>query len=188
MVNLPSAEQLAALGVKRLLYVRPNSASLQELDDLNQDFVNLDRGGVAVDALALDDFKRAQLEDGRAGSRSSSSSGYHYGGHPHHSFFFWNHYGWGPAPRLSGSRAARAALPARAPAALPSRTPYRPIPRATIFNSRAVGGVSGVGKQKPSGFGRVSVRSPDGGRTVRSVYSGTRRSGSFGRSRSSYSG
>jgi hypothetical protein len=44
---------------------------------------------------------------------------------------------------------------------------------------------AGVGKQKPSGFGRVSVRMNSSGRLTAV---GNRRSGSFGRSRSSYSG
>jgi hypothetical protein len=180
VVNLPSAEQLRALGIKRLLYVRPSGNQLQELDDLNADFVALDRGGISVDALALSDFQRAQLADGRAPASASHAGGYYYGGHPYHHLLFWNHYGWAPAPQLRGARAR--AAPSRA---LPARTPYQPTFRPTIFNTRAVGGVSGVGKQKPSGFGRVSVRSPDGGRTVRQVYSGSRRSGSFGRARSS---
>lgn len=183
VVNLPSAEQLRALGIKRLLYVRPSGTQLQELDDLNADFVALDKGGIAVDAVALSDFQRAQLEDGKAPATTSSGhTGYFYGGSPYHHIFFWNRYGWAPAPRLAPARRSSP------PPALPPRAPYRPTFRPTIFNTRAVGGVAGVGKQKPSGFGRVSVRSPDGGRTVRSVYSGSRRSGSFGRSRSSYFG
>jgi hypothetical protein len=182
VVNLPSADQLRALGIKRLLYVRPSGTQLQELDDLNADFVGLDRGGISVDALALNDFQRAQLTDGQAPASTSAShaGGYYYGGHPYTHLLFWNRYGWGPAPRLPASRARTSPPPA-----LPARTPYRPTFRPTVFNTRAVGGAAGVGKQKPSGFGRVSVRSPDGGRTVRQVYSGNRRSGSFGRSRSS---
>jgi hypothetical protein len=47
-----------------------------------------------------------------------------------------------------------------------------------------VGGLGGVGKQKPSGFGRVSMRSGGYG----SYRVSSSRSGSFGRSRSSSSG
>ncbi|HEX7501488.1 MAG TPA: hypothetical protein VF524_14490, partial [Polyangia bacterium] len=52
---------------------------------------------------------------------------------------------------------------------------FAPSPRPTMFSSRTVGGLSGVGKQKPSGFGRVSYRAGGGG---------FGRSGSFGRSSS----
>jgi hypothetical protein len=60
---------------------------------------------------------------------------------------------------------------------------YRPTFRPTMFASRTLGGAAGFGKQKPSGFGRVSVRM-SGGR-VSSFGGSSRRSGSFGRSRSS---
>jgi hypothetical protein len=63
-------------------------------------------------------------------------------------------------------------------------TEYRPAKRDTMFSSRTVGGTPGVGKQKPSGFGLVSVR---GGRSV-GVAGGSRRSGSFGRFTGSQSG
>lgn len=176
LVNLPSAAQLQGMGIKRLLYIRPDGQSLQELDDLNADFVELDKGGIQVQAVALDDFqKAAQIADGKASVTSSSgtSGGYYYGGHPYHHVFFWNRYGWAPPPRIR-TRTTAPALPAP----IANRAAYRPVPRPTIFNTRAVGGVSGVGKQKPTGFGRVSVRSGGTGR----------RSGSFGRSRSSYYG
>jgi hypothetical protein len=100
---------------------------------------------------------------------------YYYGGHPHTHLWFWSYHGWGPTPvyRLGGPRPSL-------PATLASRPLYRPAPRATIFSSRAIGGGAGVGKQKPSGFGRVSARSSGDGFSARS--------GSFGRSRSSFSG
>jgi hypothetical protein len=53
-----------------------------------------------------------------------------------------------------------------------------------MFSSRTVGGISGVGKQKPSGFGLVSMRRD---RSV-GVPGASRRSGSFGRFTGSYSG
>jgi hypothetical protein len=178
LVNLPSASQLHALGIRRLLYVRPDGQSLRELDDLNADFVALDGGGVEVRAVALDDFQQATLADGRR-AVSGGVPTYYYGGHLYHHLYFWNTYRWAPAP------AARLLPPGRAPlvpSAISDRAPYRPTPRPTIFNTRAVGGLAGVGKQKPSGFGRVSYRAA-GGRTSGST--GSRRSGSFGRSRSS---
>ncbi len=85
-------------------------------------------------------------------------------------------------------------MPAPAPLARPvsSGPSYVPAPRPTIFAGRSVGGSVGIGKQKPSGFGRVSVRydSSSGGFTGLGPRrrGGSGRSGSFGRSRSSWSG
>jgi hypothetical protein len=54
-----------------------------------------------------------------------------------------------------------------------------------MFSTRAVGGIAGVGKQKPSGFGRVSIRTARSSGAI-SVSKG--RSGSFGRGSSSSGG
>jgi hypothetical protein len=171
VARLPAASNLQALGVRRILYVRPDASSLTELDDLNDDFVAYERAGIEVRALALTDFSQSDLRLQAAAGRPV----YYYGGHPYHHTFFWSSYHWSPAPTLR---------PARAPAPrLSSATSYRPAARPTMFSSRTIGGGSGVGKQKPSGFGRVSMRSGGYG-----SYSSSSRSGSFGRSRSSSSG
>ncbi|MGE3538213.1 MAG: hypothetical protein AB7N91_12380 [Candidatus Tectimicrobiota bacterium] len=60
----------------------------------------------------------------------------------------------------------------------PPSTPapsYNPSPRATVFSRAQVGGQAGVGRTKPSGFGRTTFRS-SGGR-----FTGLGRSGSLGR-------
>ncbi|MBO0861503.1 MAG: hypothetical protein J2P21_24040, partial [Chloracidobacterium sp.] len=56
---------------------------------------------------------------------------------------------------------------------------YRPESRPTIFSSSRIGGASGIGKTRPSGFGRTSVRMSSDGHVT-----GARpgRSGSYGRS------
>ena len=198
---LPSAATLAGLGIKRFLYVRPDERSLTELDDLNADFVAWQQGGIDVRALPLTDFSAADLTaagpaQGRASAGVTTAQGvhashgtpgftsYYYGGHSHHHVLFWRSYGFGSGPAPSFSRRQRLSPP---PAARLSNAPaYRPSFRPTLFSSRSIGGVAGVGKQKPSGFGRVSVRMNSVGR-VTGVGS-RRRSGSFGRSRSSYSG
>jgi hypothetical protein len=46
-----------------------------------------------------------------------------------------------------------------------------------MFSVRTMGGAPGIGKQKPSGFGRVSIRTTRGGVVT------TGRTGSFGRTR-----
>jgi hypothetical protein len=177
---VPSAQSLAALGIRRLLYLRPNADSLTELDDLNADFVAWQAADIEVRAVALSDFTAqteavAQAASGAPGGGAS----YYYGGHVHFHPLFWSSYGWG-APVPAGRRVVPA--PTRPPN-LSNAPAYRPTFRPTIFATRTIGGVAGIGKQKPSGFGRVSVRM-SGGRV--SGFGGSRiRSGSFARSRSS---
>jgi hypothetical protein len=162
LAPLPSAASLTGLGVRRILYLRPDDHSLTELDDLNDDFVNLERAGIQVRALSLADF---------VATGSPARPVYYYGGGPHYHSYFWRSYHWGPS------------LPSGlAPRSSPSLA-YRPVSRPTIFASRSLGGMSGVGRQKPSGFGRVSVRVGAAGQVT--SYGSIRRSGSFGRSRSS---
>src|SRR5262249_45017257 len=58
LLKLPSAARLKALGIDRLLYVRPKNGQI-ELDDLNDDFVGFEKGGQQVKLVALDDFERS---------------------------------------------------------------------------------------------------------------------------------
>ncbi len=169
----PSAEALKTLGCRRILYVRPSGEKLLELDDLNDDFVRFHDNGVDVKAIALDDFS---LELNPASSNQVARSYYYGGGYGHH-MVFWHSYGWssiGAGPKRY--------LP---PATVSRGADYRPVSRPTMFSSRSLGGLSGVGKTRPSGFGSVSVRTSSSGQ-VTGVRSG--RSGSFGRSRSSWFG
>jgi hypothetical protein len=182
VAKLPLDVGWKALGVQHVLYVRPEGAPLQELDDLNEDFVALDRAGIDVKILPLSDFTRVVAHDAPA------SAIYHYGGSPHGHLHFWPRYGWYEPPR----GAARIS-PAPLSQPVSPGPSYRPTPRPTIFASRSVGGGAGIGKQKPSGFGRVSVRyqaSSGGfaGLGPRRGGGNAGRSGSFGRSRSSWSG
>jgi hypothetical protein len=162
LAPLPSAASFATLGVKRILYVRPDDHSLTELDDLNDDFVQLDRQGIQVRALALSDF---------VSTGSPVRPVYYYGGAPHYHSYFWRSYHWGPSYSPGFSLRPTPALA------------YHPVSRPTIFSSRTLGGMAGIGRQKPSGFGRVSVRVSSAGHLT--SYGSVQRSGSFGRSRSS---
>jgi hypothetical protein len=184
-VSLPSASSLKALGVSRVLYVRDGGATL-ESDDLNADLAELERSGIDVRQASLADFERDPVSPPArdAGAPATASAHttstrtyYHYGGGSWGYVYFWNQYGWyRPAP-------PRGPRPAPPP---PSRAAsYRPVPRQTLFSTRAVGGIAGVGKQKPSGFGRVSIRTARGSGAI-SVSRG--RSGSFGRGSSSSGG
>ena len=179
-VELPSAARLQLLGVSRVLYVRGGDGAL-ESDDLNEDFAELDRSGIPVRQVSLGDFQAASdgpnVPDAGAPATASGSTHrrYYYGGGGSWSHvYFWHSYGWySPTP----PRGAPSRVPPPAPP--PSRaSSYRPVARQTIFSSRAVGGAVGIGKTKPSGFGRISVRTA---RATGATSVGRGRSGSFGR-------
>lgn len=178
VARLPSPQGFVELGVRRILYVRPSSSELVELDDLNADFVALDRDGVPVRAVDLTEFTPQTITSSLTGG---NTTGYFYGGGPTFHPTFWHVYSW---HTIEVSRPAASRLGAVAPAPALQAPGYRPTFRPTIFATRTVGGLSGIGRQKPSGFGRVSVRVNGQGR----ITSFGGRSGSFGRSRSSFSG
>jgi len=172
LARLPGTDKLEALGIQRVLYVTASPES-HELDDLNDDFVALKKKDIDVKMNALSDFAPAPAELLQANKLPPTDRAYYYGGHPHGSLFFWSSYHW-YSPSYSG-RSFGGSLPR----SVSTGQSFAPSPRPTIFSSRTVGGLSGVGKQKPSGFGRVSYRSGGGG---------FGRSGSFGRSSFSGSG
>lgn len=161
LARLPSADALTGFGITRLLYVTETPQE-HEMDDLNDDFVALKDKGIDVKMIALSEFQPAAPA---LAQTSDNTHTYYYGGHPSGYFFFWSNYGW----RASTTRSVPTSLPR--PASPGAR--FVPTSRPTIFSSRTVGGLSGVGRQRPSGFGRVSYRSGS---------SSSGRSGSFGRS------
>jgi hypothetical protein len=182
VARLPTPENLRSLGVRHALYVVPGKSDLRELDDLNDDFVAFSGAGIDVKAMALTDLG-GQVEVAQPASRSAPVAHY-YGGSPHTHLFFWNTYGW-HTPRFAPPGGARApALPApRPPQDVSNGAAYRPVLRPTIFSARRTGIGAGVGKQKPSGFGLVSVRASKSTGRIAGVRTG--RSGSFGRGFSS---
>jgi hypothetical protein len=174
VARLPGASDLAGLGIRRILYVRPNGSPREELDDLNDDFVAYRNAGIDVRASSFGDF------DYEAGAPEQRQ---YWGGYPGTHVHFWPSYGWyrsapsaPPAGLTPGSSPPRS-LPGGL--AIPRSVDYRPEPRLTMFSSRTVGGMPGVGKQKPSGFGMISVRRNPSSGAISRVSSG--RSGSFGR-------
>jgi hypothetical protein len=179
VAKLPSADNLRSLGIRHLLYVTPGKNDLRELDDLNDDFVELAKRSIDVKVLPLSDFDAPPS----AASAAAAPRTAYYGGYPHTHFWFWSNYGWyapRPVARLPSGTAAAPALPPPSPPVQVSRgASYRPVPRPTVFSSRSLGIGSGVGKQRPSGFGRVSVRASASTGRISSVRPG--RSGSFGR-------
>jgi hypothetical protein len=151
---LPSAEQLKAMGITEVFYVRPTADS-QELDDLNADLVEWQGAGIGTQLVHTDAFRAATdgesppAPDPSVAARTPSPEDpyhsarthehhYWYGGPSSH-WFFWSVYGLG-LPLFLASR--------------PSfHTPsWRPTPRPTIFSTPS------GGKHTPSGFGHVSMR------------------------------
>ncbi|MFN3561337.1 MAG: hypothetical protein ACK4XY_03000 [Chloroherpetonaceae bacterium] len=202
VAKLPSADKLQSLGVKSVMYLSPSESQSVELDDLNDDFATFKEKGIPVTMLAATSFKPtvpiseavASVPDAKpeeieqakkVPTTETTPSGqvtniYHYGGSPFFfPWFFWAFPMFMPSPFFFpafsygyyGSR-----VPSRI-----SRPAYQPVRRPTAFSSRTTGGLAGVGKTKPSGFGRISTNvSRSGSRSL-----GTRsssRSGSLGRS------
>lgn len=185
LAKLPTAQNLTALGVKHVLYLVPDARHREERDDLNTDFVELDKAGIDVKIVAMTDFSRLAADPGAtAATGATHTHHYHYGGYGWAPLLFWHSYGWyTPMPRYA------AGAPPMPATARPPGASYRPAPRPTMFASRTVGGMSGAGRSKPSGFGRVSYRASRDGRFAGASYGAGRhsRSGSFTRSRSSSS-
>ena len=166
VAKLPPAERLSALGVKHVLYVIPEGVPLQELDDLNDDFLAYVSAGIDVKALSLGDLRESQdpaAEPVRSGGPVTRR--YHYGGHPTTHPWFWHQYGW---------RTPRVALGSTEPSSVSRGFEYVPSARPTIFAAGA----------KPRGFGNVTFHVPSSSHETGS----SGRSGSFGRSGSSVSG
>ena len=201
LAKIPSAEKLKELGVKSVLYVTPDRARQQELDDLNEDFVEYQKQGLNVAMLPLSDLTGVDewvVQQG--GAQNVRERHYYYGGGPaFHPFFFYSYPFYRPTgafvsryPQYGSVAGGRAPTGFRPPVAPPR---YIPAARPTVFAGTRVGasGRGGVGRSKPSGFGRTTVRVAPGGAVVgtrsgRSGYYSPSRSGSFGRSRGGYSG
>ena len=193
MAKMPTADNLQNLGVSAIVYAMPNEQQTNELDDLNEEFASYQERNISVELLPITRFQpdtssaetpsTAQFSAPAGSSQDSTGRNayaaqhrapvYYYGGSPMFSPWFFYHY-----PVYSYYRA----LPVMTslPASNLNRRAYAPVRRPTIFTARAVGGASGIGKQRPSGFGRVSVRTSASTGRLSGIRSG--RSGSFGRS------
>jgi hypothetical protein len=164
LARLPSSDALRALGVAHLLYVRPDSATMRELDDLNDYLCSLG-GKPDVKVAVLDDFREDDDDvevDPSSGTRRRSGRSY-YGGSRGSHLSFWRSYLW-----LSPMLTQRPADAARVSSAFR----YAPTRRTTIF-----GGAPAAGA-----VGRVTV-----GKTRSGALASLGRSGSLGRV-GSYSG
>ncbi|HKX27415.1 MAG TPA: hypothetical protein VJ302_06965 [Blastocatellia bacterium] len=187
LAKLPPTDQLKQRGIQRVIYVVGNESQREELDDINDDLVEYEKNGIQVQMLRLSEFKPYnQPVDAAQVARGSAvppTVNYYYGGSPFTHWWFYNHYYYSPPREIVIVRDGYRTNIPRPNSPPPYQPPtYRPVSRPTIFSSSRVGatsGTTGVGKARPSGFGRTSVRRSNDGQVV-----GTRfgRSGSFGRS------
>lgn len=190
VAKVPTADRLSAMKVTTVLYAVPDQSRTVELDDINADFTAYKDRGINVAMVALTDFQpdpnAAPTTVDSSNTAGANTGGivqhatYFYGGGAMFAPWFFYHY---PIFVPSSSIPGRSRLPATS---LRGNT-YAPTTRPTMFSSRTTGGAGGIGRTRPSGFGKVSTRT---GSSVRST--GTRsgrsgRSGSFGRSRGGYS-
>lgn len=195
LAKLPSAQKFQEMGIKSIIYVTPDRTRAEELDDLNEDFVDYKSKGLNVAMLPMSDLvgvdENVSRDWGDGTTRTEQQRNYYYGGSPgFHPFFFFAYPFYSPYPAyarrypsFAGGRGASSLPPSV------SAPRYVPAPRPTMFSGTRIGGrgASGVGRSKPSGFGRATVRvAPSGGvvgtRAGRSGYYSPGRSGSFGRS------
>lgn len=183
LAKLPPADQLKQRGVQQVIYLVKDENQKEELDDINSDLVEWQKQGINVRMLRMSEFKPVDepVQTTVAGATTSTvQRHYYYGGAPWASWLFFSHYGYGYPRDYGVYRDGRYNSVPRPTTGQTYNSPnYRPASRPTVFSSARVGGASGVGTTRPSGFGRTSVRMSSDGRVT-----GTRtgRSGSYGRS------
>ncbi|MDQ3010328.1 MAG: hypothetical protein M3X11_06460 [Acidobacteriota bacterium] len=192
LAKVPPADQLKQRGIQQVIYLTKDQTQTAELDDINDDFVEWQKNGINVRLLRMSDFKPydapVTTTAGTTGTATNDSSSnvvrhYYYGGYPYSHWWFYSHYYYSSPRQLyypSGGR--NIPIPPSTSRPTFQAPSYRPVSRPTVFSASRVGassGSTGVGRTKPSGFGRTSVRMGSNG-----SISGTRsgRSGSYGRS------
>jgi len=178
--GLPPFEALQAAGIRHILYVAPDADVATEADDLNEDFVELDRAGIDFRLLALSDFSETPLpgwldDDDTAPPpdpappsppQISLQVQLYFGGSPRTHACFWDWYGWRGRP-VAGRLAPSLPTPLR------PRATFHPIGRPTFGSGSGWHGT-------PTGAGSGWRGTPGG---AGSGWHGTPagRSGSLGR-------
>ena len=184
--GLPSQETLQAAGVHHLLYVTPDAQVTMDADDVNDDLVAINDGGIDVRMLALSDFSQTPLpgwiEEPAPTCLPFPGFGpgphYYFGGSPSaHSCFSW-WYGWRSPPLLSGGGGAPhwTPLPPLPPHLAP-RSRFHPTPRAHTA-------LSGGWRGSPGGSWRGN---PTSGWRGSPAIGSFGRSGSLGRAHGGFS-
>jgi hypothetical protein len=196
LASAPGAAELQQRGVKQVMYITPNRGRRNESDDLNALFVEYQTAQMGVEIFPLTDLvpvtETVERTEPNGTTQTVRETHYYYGGGlSSHLGFFVLYSFLMPRPMLfypayagrgfAGRGVARGDV--RRPAGV-RRPNYQARPRPTMFSGRGVGGQRGVGRRRPSGFGRTTVRSSGGRVTGLGSRSRMgRRSGSFGRGR-----
>lgn len=174
VAKMPSASNLLTMGVKRLLYIVPDTSYSPESNDLNNDFVEYGKAGIEVRMCDASAF----VPDPSNKTPPPSDAGpddwppYFYGGSSISHLGFWDYYAWNP-PRAPVSPA---------PVVRDDSRNYRPVPRATEFSFSG----TGVSKTVPPSFGIVPVLVAAATGAIVGI--AVSRTGSFGRYSSSWGG
>lgn len=189
LATVPLAPALQKRGVKNVLYVVESRKQKNESDDLNDEFVQYKDVNIKVAVLPLSDLKAvtenvtSKAQDGT--TRTVRERHYYYGGgYGTHLGFFHYYPFFYPYPTAhyyypAGGRRVTYGESRRPRTPAPN---YQPRSRPTRFSGTRVGGRAGVGRSKPSGFGRTTARSSGGRITgLGSRVASRGRSGSYGR-------
>jgi hypothetical protein len=191
LAKLPPTDQLKGRDIQQVIYLVKDQNQEKELDDINDDLVEWQKNGIDVRMLKLSEFKPYDepivASGGGAAPTAPSTSAetrhYYYGGSPLAHWWFFSHYLYGPPSYIMvGNGGYTRTIPRPTSSPTFERPSYQPVSRPTIFNARRVGAASGaigVGKARPTGFGRTSVRVSNDGRVTGTSIG---RSGSYGRS------
>jgi hypothetical protein len=181
LAQIPSAEQLAQLGIHHVLYV--NSDGQAELDDLNGALVDLCARGIDVKVAALSDFQRGDAPEPDAEHPAMAEDDapswvfdvdwFWYGGDAAWQVAFWEDYGWYHPPRVVwlGPIHKRRCVTVGPPRALRKHNmslafASHPTTRTTLFH------YAGGRALAPHQFGWVGVRSSRSDGTVTAVRAG----------------
>lgn len=160
LAKVPTAQRLAALGVRHLLYVVPSAEQTHEQDDLNEAFLEYQSAGIDVKLLAMSDFEEDvtdPLDPEEQPPSNLTLAVYFWGGSPLAHACFWDHYHW-HAPVHPNHVALP--VPSRVARGFDFRVAQRPtmsvhtpgIGRVTFRVGRATGSFVGVGRS--GSFGR----------------------------------
>jgi hypothetical protein len=194
---VPPVSALQQRGIKQVMYITPDRQQRHESDDLNDDFVAYRDASIQVVLFPLADLQKTSEAVAKKAPDGSTHTvqepRYYYGGglESHLGFLLLysflaprpSAYYYYPGPTGAGGRTFTLGQTSRPSTPPPS---YQPTPRSTMFSGTRLGGASGVGRTKPSGFGRTTVRTSGGRVTGIGAGSGAAgaasgRSGSFGR-------
>ncbi|WP_224245455.1 hypothetical protein [Hyalangium gracile] len=186
LAKLPPAQRLSELGVKNVLYVVPGDGPLEELDDINEDFVSYREAGLSVKLVTASEFKPVEQMAETTPSQPATAEAlaelsrqpFYFGGSPASHAAFWSLYALGS--RNTGTQAAAPVVPP------PRGLLYEPTRRATMF-SPPPNSASGAPRHRPNGFAKVQVRVASGTRQLLGFAHGSYSSWNRAPSSSSYS-